>query len=448
MTKTKSQSTTDEAALARKISEIPITDIEVAAIKSDGLNPNQMSEEQFGGLVRHIQDNGILNPIIVTESMVLADGEHRVKAAKKLGMQTVPGRIIPDDDRLRRILRQTMNKIRGKHDQALDAAEFEVLIDSDGINDLAAYLGEDAGDLLKILDKATKKESLDDYDVDAAVEEIQQPITHTGDIYVMGNHRLICGDSTDPEVWDKLLSGERPEMMITDPPYNVDYTGATADKLKIQNDKMNEHDFYSFLLNFCKIAMERINGAQYIFMACAEWPTIHRAFIDAGGHRGGTIVWVKQHFTLGHSDYQNMHEPIYLGQSIKSMAGKKSSGQPIIYGWKRGGQRLHYDNRTESDIWITPKPNRSEIHPTMKPVTLYRKAILFSSRPTDIIFDGFSGSGTAFIAAEQTHRRCRGIELDPKYCDVIVKRWEEFTGRKAERIPADADAEEPDGCHN
>lgn len=132
-TKTKSQSATDEAALARKISEIPVTDIEVAAIKSDGQNPNQMSEEQFGGLVRHIQDNGILNPIIVTESMILADGEHRVKAAKKLGMQTVPGRIIPDDDRLRRILRQTMNKIRGKHDQALDAAEFEALIDSDGM---------------------------------------------------------------------------------------------------------------------------------------------------------------------------------------------------------------------------------------------------------------------------------------------------------------------------
>jgi len=435
--------TNQAEALRRKIAEIPVTQIEVAKIRSDGKNPNKMREEQYQGLLQHIRDNGILNPVIVTESMLLADGEHRVKAAKELGLATVPGRIIPDDDRLRRILRQTMNKIHGSHDDALDAEEFAALIDEDGIVDLAAYLGEDTGDLLKILDKVIRPQTdnPDDFNLEEALKITEEPITKLGDIIQMGDHVLLCGDATDAASWDAVLcnnsgGGEKPSMMITDPPYNVAYVGKTKEALTIQNDKMEEGRFKQFLLDFFRQAMDRVKGAQYIFMGCSEWPTVHSAFTEAGGYWSTTIIWVKHHFAMGRKDYQTQHEPIYVGQALKDLTkrkGAKAAGQPILYGWKKGGTRQHYDTRTETDVWIADKPSRNEMHPTMKPVTLYRRAILMSSRPTDIIIDPFCGSGSAIIAAEQTHRRARAIELDPKYCDVIVKRWEDFTGRKAIR---------------
>lgn len=434
--------TTTEEKIIQKLSEIPIQEIEVARIRSDGKNPNRMREEQFRGLVQHIRDNGILNPVIVTESMLLADGEHRVKAAKELGLATVPGRIIPDDDRLRRLLRQAMNKIHGTHDEALDAEEFKALIDEDGIVELAAYLGEDSGDLLKVLDKAasvTTEDNPDDYDLEKAVTEAEKaPVTKPGDKIRLGDHILICGDATDSAAWERLFEdGTAPEMMITDPPYNVAYVGKTKDALTIKNDKMDENHFKQFLTDFFKQAMNRVKGAQYIFMSSSEWPTIHAAFTDAGGYWSTTIIWVKHHFAMGRKDYQTQHEPLYVGTALKELSkkkGAKTSGQPILYGWKKGGTRKHYDTRTETDVWVADKPCRNELHPTMKPVTLYRKAILMSSRPLDIIVDPFCGSGSAIIAAEQTHRHARAIELDPVYCDVIIKRWEEFTGRKAERL--------------
>ena len=202
--------TTDQ--ITKKLSQIPVTHIPLDQIKTDGKNPNRMNDELFQGLVQHIKDNGILNPIVVTEDMLLADGEHRLKAAKELGLETIPARIIPNDERLRRLIRQTMNKLRGQHDQELDAEEYRALIDLEGINQLAGYLGEDTGDLLKILDKAItpKQDNPDDYDIDAALEAASKAtITKPGDLVRMGDHILICGDSTDPETWNQSSSKDR-----------------------------------------------------------------------------------------------------------------------------------------------------------------------------------------------------------------------------------------------
>lgn len=431
--------TTDQ--ITKKLSQIPVTHIPLDQIKTDGKNPNRMNDELFQGLVQHIKDNGILNPIVVTEDMLLADGEHRLKAAKELGLETIPARIIPNDERLRRLIRQTMNKLRGHHDQDLDAEEFRALIDLEGINQLAGYLGEDTGDLLKILDKAItpKQDNPDDYDIDAALEAASKAtITKPGDLVRMGDHILICGDSTDPETWNRLLEGQEAEIMITDPPYNVAYTGGTAKHLTIMNDNMPREKFRQFLLDFLKNAMQHVRGAQYIFMSSSEWTTLADAFEKAGGLWSTTIIWVKTHFVLSRKDFHPQYEPLFVGaiKELQKRKGAKASAQPIIYGWRKGSTRLHYDARVESDVWVAEKPSRNEQHPTMKPVTLYRKAILLSSRPLDIVVDPFCGSGSCVIACEQTHRKARVLELDPVYCDVIINRWEEYTGKKAERIHA------------
>lgn len=426
--------------LTRKLSQIPVQHIPVKDIRTDGRNPNRMNDELYQGLVQHIKDNGILNPVIITEDMLLADGEHRLRAAKDIGLQTIPARIIPNDERLRRLIRQTMNKLRGQHDQDLDAEEYRALINLEGINQLATYLGEDIGDLLKILDKAAapKQDNPDDYDLEQALQQAEEPVTKPGDKIIMGDHILICGDATDPETWTRLLDGEEAEIMITDPPYNVAYTGKTAKQLTISNDTMPREKFRQFLQDFFTCAMQHVKGAQYIFMSSSEWPTLHAAFEEAGGYWSTTIIWVKTHFTLSRKDYHPQFEPILVGvtKELQKRKAAKASAQPIIYGWKKGSTRLHYDTRTESDVWVAEKPSRNEQHPTMKPVTLYRKAILLSCRPLDIVVDPFCGSGSCVIACEQTHRKARVLELDPVYCDVIVNRWEEFTGKKAERIHA------------
>ncbi len=422
-----------------RIEKLPVVDIPVDLVKTDGQNPNQMTPEMFAGLVQHIRDNGIINPIIITESGLLADGEHRLRAAKELGMTTIRARKIPDDEKLRRTLRQTMNKLKGKHDSVLDAAEYKALIDLDGIVPLADYLGEDCGDLLKVLDAAIDKTATnpDDYDLDAAIGEITEPTTRTGDVIRMGDHILICGDSTDPGIWDTLAAGEPFAMMMTDPPYNcnVEGIGDKRQKLTIKNDNLGAEEFRDLLLKFLQQAMRWVVGAQYIFMSSEEWPALHETFEAAGGRWSTTIIWVKTHFVLSRRDYHPQYEPLLVGtvKALRSRKGAKASASPILYGWKRTGTRQHYDNRTETDVWVAEKPSRNEQHPTMKPVTLYRKAILLSSKPLDTVIDPFGGSGSCVIACEQTHRRCRTIELDPVYCDVIVKRWEGFAGRTAER---------------
>lgn len=430
---------TDNTELLDRVAKLPIVDIPVDSVKADGKNPNRMSDSLFDGLVKHIRDNGIINPIIVTEDMLLADGEHRLRAAKELGMTTIPARVIPNDEKLRLTLRQTMNKLKGTHDAALDAAEYKALIDLDGLVPLANYLGEDCGDLLKVLDAAigTADANPDDYDLDTALGQIAEPITQPGDMIRMGDHVLVCGDSTDPGIWATLAAGEPFAMMMTDPPYNcaVEGIGEHRQKLTIKNDNLDAAAFRDLLLKFLQLAMQHVSGAQYIFMSSEEWPVLHETFQEAGGRWSTTIIWVKTHFVLSRRDYHPQYEPLLVGtvKSLRERKGAKASATPILYGWKRTGTRQHYDSRTETDVWVAEKPSRNEQHPTMKPVTLYRKAILLSSKPLDTVIDPFGGSGSCVIACEQTHRKCRTIELDPVYCDVIVKRWEEFTGKIAER---------------
>jgi DNA modification methylase len=241
-------------------------------------------------------------------------------------------------------------------------------------------------------------------------------VSRPGDIWVLGDHRLICGDSTKRETYERLLSGETVDMVFTDPPYNVNYANTPKDKMRgknrpIMNDNLGD-GFYQFLIDAFTPMVEASRGAIYIAMSSSELDTLQAAFRKAGGKWSTFIIWAKNTFTLGRADYQRQYEP-------------------ILYGWKDGGKHYWCGARDQGDVWQIAKPRANDLHPTMKPVELVERAIKNSSRPGEVVMDPFGGSGTTLIAAERMARGARLIEIDPKYVDVIVARWQDYTGNMA-----------------
>ena len=236
-------------------------------------------------------------------------------------------------------------------------------------------------------------------------------VTRRGDVWACGQHRLLCRDSTHRSAVETVLNDELAAMVFMDPPYDVKYAGKTARKLTVLNDDLGD-GHYDFLLGACKNALAMTNGAIYICMSSSELHTLHRAFTDAGGHWSTYIIWTKHHFTLGRSDYQRQHES-------------------ILYGWREGADHYWCGDRDQSDVWFVKRPAANRDHPTTKPVELVERAIRNSSRPGDIVLDLFGGAGTTMIACENLTRRARLIEIDPRYCDVAVVRWQKFAGQEA-----------------
>ena len=262
-------------------------------------------------------------------------------------------------------------------------------------------------------------------DEDAVPEAPETPVSKPGDLWRLGNHLLLCGDSTVLANVERVLDGAPADMVFTDPPYNVDYGNSAKDKQRgtnrtIMNDNLGD-SFEKFLYDASVNMLTVCKGALYICMSSSELHTLQKAFIDAGGKWSTFVIWAKNTFTLGRADYQRQYEP-------------------ILYGWKQGMDHFWCGARNQGDVWFVNKPVRNELHPTMKPVELVERAINNSSKSRDIVLDSFGGSGTTMIACEKLNRQCRMLELDPKYVDVIVKRWEEFTGKKAELIQPDVAA--------
>ena len=264
----------------------------------------------------------------------------------------------------------------------------------------------------------------DDFDVDAALAE--EPISKQGDIWLLGRHRLICGDSTKAEIYEKLMEGKKANLCVTDPPYNVNYTAGSENERKIKNDNMEDKNFYEFLLASFKNIFNSLDdgAAAYIFHADTEGLNFRKAFKDAGFHLANVCIWAKQSLVLGRSDYQWQHEP-------------------ILYGWKPTGKHRWYADRKQTTIWNFDRPTKSELHPTMKPVPLVAYPIQNSSMSNCIVLEPFAGSGSTLIACEQLGRICYAIELDEKYADVIVKRYIEYVDsyeevfliRNEEKVP-------------
>ena len=387
-------------------------------------NARTHSEEQVAQIAASIVEFGFANPILAGSDGVIVAGHGRLAAAQKLGLESVPVVVL---DHLtptqRRALIIADNRIaeNAGWDDAMLRIELQSL-QEDGFN--IDITGFDPDALAEIMaGEETMVEG--NTDEDAVPDLNETPISRAGDVWLLGAHRLLCGDSTDATSYAALMADEKAAMVFTDPPYGVNYANSAKDKMRgthrpILNDNLGE-DFEPFLQAALTPMLAYCAGATYIAMSSSELDTLQSAFRAAGGKWSTFIIWAKNTFTLGRADYQRQYEP-------------------ILYGWPEGQTHHWCGDRDQGDVWHIKKPQKNDLHPTMKPVELVERAIRNSSRPGDIVLDPFGGSGTTLIAAEKSGRKARLIELDPKYVDVIVRRWEDFTGQTAIREAADQGA--------
>lgn len=351
-----------------------------------------------------IKEFGFKVPIVLDKNNIIVAGHTRYKAAKLLNITEIPC-IIADDlsDEQVKAFRLIDNKAAELASWDIDLLNLEL----ENIKDIDMELFD--FQISNILDNVVD----DEYEVELP----EDPKTKKGNIYKLGNHYLMCGDSTNAEDVKKLMNNQLADLIVTDPPYNVNYEGKTDNNLKIMNDNMEDNQFYSFLESAFINLYDSIKagGSIYVFHADTEGLNFRKAMMSSGFKLAECLVWVKNAFVMGRQDYHWKHEP-------------------VLYGWKPGASHYFINDRSQSTVLEFDKPIRNEEHPTMKPIDLIAYLINNSSKKDEIVLDLFGGSGTTMIACEQTNRKAFIMELDPRYCDVIVDRWEKFTNQKAELI--------------
>jgi DNA modification methylase len=398
-------------------------------------NPRTHSDAQVDQIAASMVEFGWTNPILIDENAGILAGHGRLLAARKLGLAEVPViRFAHLSEAQKRacILADNQIALQAGWDDALLAEELAWLRDERFDLDL---IGFDASELERLLALAGGEAARDAAE-DEVPEPPEDPVSRPGDLWVLGNHRLLCGDATVLADVERALGGQLADMTWTDPPYNVDYANAPKDKLRgkhrpILNDNLGA-GFEAFLHDACANILAVTKGAVYVCMSSSELHTLQRAFAAAGGKWSTFVIWAKNTFTLGRADYQRQYEP-------------------ILYGWKEGSDHYWCGARDPGDVWFVNKPVRNDLHPTMKPVALVERAIRNSSKTRDIVLDPFGGSGSTLIACEKAGRQARLIELDPKYADTIIDRWQRFTGGRARHAesgePFPRSAEEAHAAH-
>lgn len=378
-------------------------------------NARTHSDAQVTQIAASIAEFGFVNPVLVDEAGEIIAGHGRVMAAKALGLDQAPVIVLEHLTDAQKIAFRIADNRIAEHagwDDALLAQEFASLRDLSFDLDLTGF---DAGEIERIVAGGDDAESEGLTDEDAVPEPEPEAVTRPGDLWIMGSHRLLCGDATVLSDIERALGGVLADMTFIDPPYRVAYEGkgsTNENRKRIKNDDLGAAEFERFLADALIGVLAVTKGAVYVAISGAELHTLRRAFEAAGGHWSTFIDWAKNTFTLGRSDYQRQYEP-------------------ILYGWKKGVDRFWCGARDQGDVWFAKKPRANDLHPTMKPVELVERAIRNSSKPRDVVLDTFGGSGTTLIAAEKLGRQARMVELDPGFCDVIVKRWQEFTGKAA-----------------
>lgn len=362
-------------------------------------------DAEYEKLKRSIEQFGYVEPVIWNKTTGRVVGGHqRLKVLIDMGITEVECVVVEMDESKEKALNVALNKISGDWDKDKLAL---LIADLQGEDFDVSLTGFEPAEI-DALFKDTIKDGIkdDDFDVEA---ELQNPtITKPGDVWTLGRHRLVCGDSTKAETFDTLMNGVKANLVITDPPYNVNYEGSAG---KIKNDNMANDAFYNFLLAAFQNteAVMASDASIYVFHADTEGLNFRRAFADAGFYLSGCCIWKKQFLVLGRSPYQWQHEP-------------------CLYGWKKNGKHQWYTGRKETTIWEFDKPKKNGDHPTMKPIPLLAHPIMNSSMSNAVVLDPFGGSGSTLIACEQSERICYTVELDEKFCDVIVKRYIEQVG--------------------
>lgn len=385
--------------------------VELKKLKPDKKNARVHGDRNIEEVKRSLLEFGQHAPLVVrkADNRIIV-GNARFQAMKELSWDKALVLYV-DDDEATAVKRSLADNRTGELAEWNDDILKE-LLESLGPDDLdiPGWSEDELESMLGIAGFMETGESIeDDFDAEPPAEPVSKP----GDLWILGKHRLLCGDSTKREDVERLMDGKNADMVLTDPPYGVDYTGGTKDALKIQNDTRDEIALAELIKGSFDVAQEISRPGAYWYATTPSGP-LHLIFADDWKSRGilrQILVWVKDSMVLGHSEYHYRHEP-------------------ILFGWIPGDRHKNTD-RTRTSVWEVPRPKRSEEHPTMKPIALWVMAIKDGSRQGEIVYDPFLGSGTTVIACEQLNRTCYGIEIDPGYCDVIVNRWEQFTGEKA-----------------
>jgi DNA modification methylase len=395
----------------KKTAELKV--LPISALKPAEYNPRKKlkpGDKEYKKIKDSIEEFGFADPLVVNSDMTIIGGHQRLNVAIDLGYTEVPCAVVDIDKTREKALNIALNKITGEWDEQMLADLLTDLKEADYDLDYTGFEAPEVEQLFSnIYDKKVKE---DEFDVD---KELQQPcFSQLGDLWCLGKHRVICGDSTGEEIYTRLMDGQLANLVLTDPPYNVDVEETAG---KIMNDNMGDQEFYNFLLSAyrCMHANLADDGSIYIWHADTEGINFRTAFRDAGFYLSGCCIWVKNALVLGRSPYQWRHEP-------------------CLFGWKLKGKHQWYGDRKQTTVWEYDKPRSSKDHPTMKPVQLMSYPIKNSTMTNGIVLDPFLGSGSTLIACCETDRVCRGIELDPKFVDCIVKRYIEWAGGRYDDV--------------
>jgi len=368
-----------------------IQKVKIQQIKSNPNNPRVIKDDKFEKLVNSLKsfpEMASVRPIVVNKDMIVLGGNMRLKAMKEAGWKEAPVQIVDWDEEKQREFIIKDNVGFGEWDWEMIANEWEA--------EQVVEWGLDIPDF-----KVEAEAEEDDYEIP---DEIETDIV-LGDLFEIGEHKLICGDSTQTDTFSRLFGQEMADLVVTDPPYNVAYEGKTKKKLTIDNDKQSDGDFYQFLYDFYTAlgSYTKAGGAWYVWHADSEGANFRRAMDDAGIMVKQCLIWVKQTMVMGRQDYQWKHEP-------------------CLYGWKEGAAHGWYSDRKQTTVLNFDRPQRNAEHPTMKPIPLFAYQIGNSSKQGDIVADGFGGSGTTMVSCHQMQRKAYLVEFDPKYCQVIIDR--------------------------
>ena len=366
-------------------------------------------DKEYEKIKNSIQEFGYVEPIIVNYDMTVIGGHQRLTVLRDLGYTEAQCVVLHiEDENKVKALNIALNKITGAWNEQLLA---DLLVDLQSVDFNMDLTGFEAPEIEQLFSKVhNKKIKEDDFDVDAELQK--PPVSKLGDLWLLGKHRVLCGDSTLPDTYTTLMEGVRANMVLTDPPYNVNVEESAG---SIKNDNMPDEDFYKFLFAaFVNMEQSMASDASiYVFHADSKGLIFRRAFEDAGFYLSGCCIWKKNTLVLGRSPYQWQHEP-------------------CLFGWKKGGKHQWYSDRKQTTIWEYDRPRASKDHPTMKPIALMAYPIQNSTMSNCIVLDPFLGSGSTLLACKQTGRICYGVELDPKFVDVIVKRYLEAGGDPSE----------------
>lgn len=374
-------------------------------------NARLHSDAQVEQIAKSIEEFGFLNPVLVDDQYTILAGHGRVMGAKKLGIDTVPTiqiKHLSESQKKAYIIADNQIALNAGWEMQLLETELKEL-NKDSFD--VSLLGFDAKELDKLLYE--EKDGLTDED---AVPENVEPRVKKGDLWQLGNHRLLCGDATSESDVARLMDNQKADMVFTDPPYNVSI-GTIKHQFKqreILNDSMSQSAFREFCNSFAGNIKKFTDGIIYCWSAQGSDGRIMFTVLDEHFHNSTTIMWYKDQFTLGRGKYQNQYEPCW-------------------FGWNKDGSAFTNDRKLVN-VWKVNRPKKSDLHPTMKPIELVEMAITHSSKQKDIVLDIFAGSGSSLIGCEKTNRNCYSLELDPKYCDVIIKRWEDYTGQTAKLL--------------